>query len=134
MGFENISLIVASHLVLIAICILFTARAIRTEDRMRSIRSLDKGLLAALSVLVCALAVERAYYVAARLLLGSGYNLWAMHPAPEVLSLIVATGIYAPMVPMLLAKTHSPVGVFRRIVLEIMCLAGLWFLIVWWLY
>lgn len=37
-----------------------------------------------------AFLVERAYYVVARLLVNSGINLWELHPAPDLLSGIVA--------------------------------------------
>ncbi|MCB5198580.1 hypothetical protein LGQ03_04955 [Loktanella sp. TSTF-M6] len=37
-----------------------------------------------------AVLVERSYYVAARLLVNSGFNLWELHPAPDLLSGIVA--------------------------------------------
>ncbi|SEQ59476.1 hypothetical protein SAMN05428995_105236 [Loktanella sp. DSM 29012] len=37
-----------------------------------------------------AILVERIYYIAARLLVNSGTNLWELHPAPDLLSAIVA--------------------------------------------
>lgn len=41
-----------------------------------------------------AFIVERSYYVVARLLVNSGTNLWELHPAPDVLSGLVAIGAF----------------------------------------
>jgi hypothetical protein len=42
-----------------------------------------------------ALILERSFYVAARILSHRGVDLWAMHPAPAILSALTATAIFA---------------------------------------
>lgn len=88
------ALALASHVVLIyaavlLICELPRLRHVYQVDGLRT-RPLYFGAVAALAVLL----VERAYYVVARLMIGEGWDLWKMHPAPEVLSGMVAVSIF----------------------------------------
>jgi len=53
------------------------------------------GFIPALAICAISIDIERLYYICARLLQGRGLNLWSLHPAPEVLSLIMAIGVYA---------------------------------------
>lgn len=41
-----------------------------------------------------AFLVERLYYVAARMLQPAGFDLWSAHPAPALLSVLVAASCY----------------------------------------
>jgi hypothetical protein len=44
--------------------------------------------------LAATLLVERLYYVAARLTVNSDLDLWSAHPAPEMLSLLIAASMF----------------------------------------
>ena len=44
--------------------------------------------------LLAALVCERGYYIAARILAPQGFDLWSQHPAPELLSAIVALSLF----------------------------------------
>lgn len=107
----------------------------------RFLRALEAGLIerainrhaltVCISVALAALGVERCYYIAARLLQPQGLNLWALHPAPEVLSAVVATGLYVANVPFILARATSAAGVGRAITLDLSIVVILFGSTVW---
>lgn len=87
---------IAGHLVLCAALILVFVRAVAlrfVEGSLYAVATsahVRLSLIAAMALLI----VERVYYVAARLLEPSGVDLWAAHPAPELLSLGCALAVW----------------------------------------
>jgi hypothetical protein len=81
------------------------------------------ALVAALAI--GALAVERAYYVAARLLRPHGVDLWQAHPAPSVLSALVCAALYAACVPLIQAA-RPEAEARARVGGEMVALGALW--------
>lgn len=123
-GFGMSGLTIASHVTLIVIVSMLAWRAMR---------HMDPGLRAAISIACIALIIERSYYILARFLYASGVDLWRMHPAPEVLSLIVATGLYAIMIPILIYRYGLSRG-WSRISVEAAGLLLFWAALAWVLY
>ncbi|WP_436399315.1 hypothetical protein [Roseobacter sp. S98] len=125
---------VASHLTLIAILVLLAVRVLRAPYGTLLETAMDLGFKATVAIGCVALVLERSYYVAARFLMSDGFDLWQMHPAPEVLSVIVALGLYAVMIPVILARAAGPRTAALRITVELSCAAGFWVAIAWVLY
>jgi hypothetical protein len=123
-GFEVDGITIASHLSLIAVLGALIVRVLRSElhDIIgEAVRS--HGMTLAISMGAAALAVERSYYVVARVLKREGIDLWGMHPAPELLSLIVTAGVYVMMVPIIFAGSATRNGAFRRIAIDVIAIA-----------
>ena len=121
---------VASHSVMIIILIGFAVRSLRSIDGEVAFRAVQlHGYTASLALACMALGVERLYYISARLLRPAGIDLWSRHPAPEVLSLIVSTGLYAAMVPLILARAPSTSAALQRIAMEWVALAAVFLLV-----
>jgi hypothetical protein len=55
-----------------------------------------------------ALILERSFYVAARILIHRGIDLWGAHPAPAVLSAITAAAIFACWAALIRETASSP--------------------------
>jgi len=116
---------VASHLTMVAILIMLIARIV-------SHRTGQLG--AAIGIMAVGMIIERLYYVLARFLAPLGVNLWQLHPAPEVLSMVVATGAYGVMVPLIWRSYHPQKKAVQRMCFEVAALSALWGLTVWGLY
>lgn len=90
----------ATHVSLILVAALLVAEialAVRHPAALQRIGGSAATRYAVYAVAI-ALALERGYYLVARVVLHRGYNLWAAHPAPEVLSAMVAVNVYAAWV------------------------------------
>lgn len=84
------------------------------------------GFSATLAIAALALAVERIYYVGARILSHEGLNLWTLHPAPEVLSLVVAVGLFLCFVPLRMAIGATGRRNWTVLGIEWTALSALW--------
>lgn len=131
MGLEQNSLTIASHMVMVVILFMLAGRALSTFNKGLGGLAISHGLMAAIAIACVGLSIERLYYVAARFLLGKGLNLWQMHPAPEFLSLIVGTGIYGLMIPLLHAQISDRRRLVIRVLSEVIGLACFWVIFVW---
>lgn len=131
MGLEQNSLTIASHLVMIIILLALAGRALSTFEKGLGGLAVEHGIMAAIAIACVGLSIERLYYVAARFF---SLNLWSMHPAPEVLSLVVGIGLYGIMVPLLRAQMPNRRRHAHRIAREVMALILLWTVTVWLLY
>ena len=130
MGLEGNSLTIASHSVMVVILIALIIRSLRTFQKGLGSKAVEHGLMAVIAICASGTIIERLYYIAARFLRPIGIDLWAMHPAPEALSLVVGMGFYAIMVPMIRARMSERATILR-VCSEGSCLIGLWFLVVW---
>ena len=134
MGLEQNSLTIASHLAMVVILFILAGRALSTFNKGLGGLAISHGLMAAIAIACVGLSIERGYYVLARFFLGKGVNLWGMHPAPEVLSLIVCVGLYGVMVPLLRAQNASRRRFAHRIGWEVVLLISFWIFTVWLLF
>ena len=133
MGLEGNSLTIASHSVMVVILIALITRSLRTFQRGLGSEAVEHGLMVVIAICASGIIIERLYYITARFLRPIGINLWAMHPAPEALSLVGGVGFYAIMVPMIRAQ-RSPRATIVRVSSEWLGLVVLWFLVIWILY
>jgi len=81
-----------SHAALIAACLISAWRMMGLARDVRAGRVSHEaapGLPVAAAMTMCAFVLERSYYLAARVL-SPEFNLWELHPAPQMLSLMVA--------------------------------------------
>lgn len=122
---------VASNLVLVVILVLLILRVLLTPHGAPMKDVIDLGFRAAVSIGAVGLILERLYYVLARILRRDGVDLWMMHPAPEVLSIVVAFGIYGITVPMIFSAAATPQLAVRRVIFELIGIAGFWAALVW---
>jgi hypothetical protein len=134
MGLEENSLTIASHVVMVVILFILAARALGTFKKGLGGLAVDHGLMAVIAIACVALSIERFYYISARFLRSRDLNLWDMHPAPEVLSLIVGIGIYGIMVPLLRAQISDRRRHLSRVAWEVIGLISIWIVAVWVLY
>lgn len=126
---------IASHTIVIMILILGGYRLIRSLEHGVAIRAVKHhGLTPALASAAVALGVERAYYITARTLRPTGLDLWQMHPAPELLSLIVSVGLYAATAPLVLARMEDLNQALRVFGRDWMIFAAVFGAIVWGLF
>lgn len=127
MGLEGDGITVASHLTTVAVLVALVARMLRAElHDVIGAAARRYGLALALALGAGALAIERLYYVAARLLRRDGVDLWTMHPAPELLSLIVTAGLYGITVPIVLASHLGRAAALRRVAIDAAALGLFW--------
>lgn len=130
MGLEWNGLTIASHLLLIAVLGRLVVR-LANAPLDRAVRAYRCELFPGLSLAFGMLALERVYYVVARVLDRGGIDLWAAHPTPEVLSVMVAIAIFLAQAPFVLAQSHSLTGALRRIGAEAAVLLLGWAVIGW---
>lgn len=117
---------IASHSVLILIALLIVWRVMRSYV-IEDFAIVDPhNLQFVISLMALGVAIERIYYVAARALRSSGVDLWSAHPAPEVLSLLVAFTLYFIMVPFIVLKSQDAWGALRFVAIEWSVLALIW--------
>lgn len=127
MGFGEGGIAVASHVTLLAVLLVLGVRVMRAfREATLLTRAEQFGLSAAISIAFLGLGIERAYYVAARLLQPRGLDLWSLHPAPAVLSAVVSLGLFLIGVPLVRAAAPEGGSVTGRILRE-----GAAFLLIW---
>jgi hypothetical protein len=134
MGLEQNSLTIASHLAMVVILFILAGRALSTFNKGLGGLAVEHGLMAAIAIACVGLSIERLYYLAARFLHGNGVNLWDLHPAPEVLSLIVSVALFGITVPLVRAQSTDQRRCMRRVGWEVIALVSLWLTTVWVLY
>lgn len=117
----------ASHVVLLVALVMTVWRVGAAVERQAAETTCNHEIMIAVLAAFAAIAVERVYYIAARALKPTnGLDLWALHPAPEMLSLMVAGAVYTG------GAIALPVGRRRRrVALEIACMGALWLAIGW---
>lgn len=125
---NNDAMIAASHTCLMLALILLVIRLSRSFDEVFAQVAVKRGLIAGCAITAWAFAVERAYYVAARLLKPE-YDLWSMHPAPLVLSAMVFLALYTMMAPIFYAN-YPKDRAQNRLALELCGFVLFWFLMV----
>ena len=95
MALEWSALTTASHVVLVLAVLLLFQEAMMLRHVIPAAKpARSQRLFFAGAWIMAAFVVERLYYVAARLLLPRGIDLWAMHPAPEFLAALVAAAVF----------------------------------------
>lgn len=125
--------VAASHVALIVALLILLVRIVRSLDDRSSREVISRGALPGLGVFAWAIVVERAYYVAARLLQPHGIDLWQMHPAPQILSMLLVGALYALKVPFVLAQ-YARAAAIRSLLIEVALIACLWGGVSWLLY
>ncbi|MEM6372358.1 MAG: hypothetical protein AAF727_06215 [Pseudomonadota bacterium] len=125
------ALAVASHACVIVILSATVWRYTTLPEHSHGAKALRHGLMVSVAIAAAALIIERSFYVIARLLVEHGYDLWQLHPAPQVLSAIVAAGLYCLSVPMIAAMSDTIKETARHIAFEVSGLVGFWLLIAW---
>jgi len=87
--------VTASHLLMVAIITVTIYRFMVLMNIPRGDLGLESRWLFPNSIcmVLFALVIERLYYVAARMLKGSGVDLWSAYPAPAILSSLVALSV-----------------------------------------
>lgn len=125
------ALTVASHIVLVAIVLAFMVRLAWGLNGVSVVDAIQRfGFVPLLIICLCGLLIERLYYIVARFLRPSGLDLWQLHPAPEVLSLIVAVGLYVVQVPLITTGALSRGAAGRRVSTEVGLYAVIWVIVV----
>ncbi len=122
------ALTVASHTaVVVAVLLVFAAcaRLVSTPGGLGVVADSSYARLAFFSVLAMYL-VERLYYIAARLLRDVGVNLWAAHPAPEILSAAIALAIFNFAAAIQLALSYDFDRTLARISMQALTVLALW--------
>ena len=92
LGWSAVTL--AGHTCLVLAVVMILWNAVVTLGARRDAVAVDWIAIAVILLGVGAV-VERIYYIAARLLVNSDFNLWSLHPAPDLLSGIVAVLAFA---------------------------------------
>ena len=124
-GYGQSAFTIASHLTLSVALGLLVWRLLRMLDGEVPAIAIRRGWVAGLAIFAWGLLSERAYYIAARLLRPLGVDLWQMHPAPEVLSVMVFLTLYALKGPLVYSQFPPDVA-RRRIGVELGWLCLLW--------
>ena len=135
MGLEWSALTTASHVVLVLSVLLLFQEAMMLRHVVPAAKpARSQRLFYAGAWIMAAFVVERLYYVAARLLLPEGVDLWAMHPAPEFLSAMVAAAVFGAFATItgltspILRRARSTVAIHGAF------LVGVWTLVAWFLW
>lgn len=132
LGYNGLT--IASHLVMVIILVMLACRALRTFHKGLGGIAVQHGLMAVIAIACVALTIERSYYIAARFLRSQDLNLWELHPAPEILSIVVSVGVYSLMIPLMWAQLMDRQSVMLRVMSEAVLLIVVWFSVVWVLY
>lgn len=122
---------VASHITMIVILLTLGVRIMAAKVSGVMGAAMHRGMTAAITIAALSLGIERGYYIAARFLVSSGVNLWTMHPAPEVLSIVVGIGLYGIMIPMLLADARRDRDAWLKVFREVLLLLAFWTAATW---
>jgi len=94
MGLGLSAFVTAAHIIMVLVILLTSIRLMKLQY-LAARPGRGAWLFPGPVILVLtAFAIERGYYVAARILKPWGYDLWSMHPAPAVLSAVVALSCY----------------------------------------
>lgn len=118
---------VASHATVLVAVLLAFARLQRLRydaDRRRLFLDGWAPSWAAFAV-VASLLVERAFFIAARMLAPYGVDLYQAHPAPAALSILVAASIWSVSLATSVSVLERRLAL-RGAALEASGLAGLW--------
>ena len=112
MGLGNSAFVTAAHIIMILVILLTSIRLMRLQ--YLAVRPAQGVWLfpGPATLVLTAFAIERGYYVVARLLKPWGYDLWSMHPVPAVLSAIVALSCYWLM-PVIFRTQGIPLSAIR---------------------
>ena len=94
MGLGVSAPVAAAHIIMIAVIFLTSVRLVRLQGRARPGAAGSWLFPGPIAMVFAAIAIERSYYVVARLLRPYGHDLWSMHPAPAMLSATVALSFY----------------------------------------
>ena len=132
MGLGFSALTTASHAVLVlAVLLLFSEVVLLRHILVPREPARSRSLFFAAALVMASFVIERLYYVAARLLKPHGVDLWALHPAPEVLSALVALSVFGAFAS--LAGLTSPLVSRARMTVALhgSVLVGLWAVIAW---
>lgn len=84
----------AAHVAILLSVVFLIINAIRSMGRAHRAPVEPLDLAMPVIAFLSALIVERLYYVAARLIGTAGLNLWEAHPAPELLSGMLAGTVF----------------------------------------
>lgn len=132
MGFGVDAFVIASHALMVLVLGLMGIRMMRLLTINRP--SGGWHLPAGITMTLIAFAIERIYYIAARLLKREGIDLWSAHPAPALLSAVVALAAYWLAPPYFRACGLSQAQLRRRVLFEIIGLSGVWLILAWMLH
>ena len=94
MGLGPSAFVAAAHIIMIAVLVLTSIRLMKLQYLAARPGRGAWLFPGPITLVLTAFAIERGYYVAARLLKPWGYDLWSMHPAPAALSSVVALSCY----------------------------------------
>lgn len=94
MGLGLSALVTAAHIIMVLVILLTSTRLMRLQYRAARPGQGAWLFPGPVILVLTAFAIERGYYIAARVLKPWGYDLWSMHPAPAVLSAVVALSCY----------------------------------------
>lgn len=133
MGLGDSAYTVASHVCLLGALLLLMWRLVSMMHNETPLMALGRGLVPGMAIFALGIIVERAYYVAARLLAPSGMDLWAEHPAPEVLSAMMFGTLYA-MKGTIIFSLHPAAVARHRLCIELTGFVALWCSVAWVLY
>ena len=132
MGLGWSALTTASHVALIvAVLLLFSEVMLLRHLLVKREPLRSRSIFYAAAFIMAAVVIERLYYVAARLLVPWNVDLWAAHPAPEILSGLVACAVFAAFIA--IAGLTSPLVSRARqtVLIHGTVLIGLWAMIAW---
>lgn len=131
MGLGSSAAVTASHIMMVLILGLGIYRIMQLRMTPRETLPLSGTWVfpTAIAFAFTAILVERIYYIAARLLQPTGIDLWGAHPAPAVLSAVVALGCYWLMPPIFYAQGMDGKSIRNRCASELSAIAVTWLLI-----
>ena len=130
MGLGVDGLVAASHIVLILAAMLSGLRLALHPEGSMARGMLSKGMFSFGALCIGVIIIERVYYVAARLLVERGLDLWSLHPAPETLSALVFLAFHFLSLPWHLASFVSRRRAALQWLFELSGFVLLWFLLV----
>ena len=117
MGLGWSAVTLAGHSCLVMAVVMIFWNALMTYGATRGRTGPDWIALSVILLGVGAV-VERLYYVLARLLVNTDYNLWNAHPAPDLLSAIVALLAFAVAVTVRVTARQNDAGWKAAIIVQ----------------
>lgn len=115
------SITAAAHLVLALSTGVAIWRMVHLSDRRHTDHDRPEyhGLVTGVILMLGLIMVERIYYVAARLLKPLDINLWNAHPAPVMLSIMVALCVYQLCPRIMYRAGYSARSIKRAVAIEV---------------